>query len=384
MAWVISPTVTVNGVSYTSNAVGGVSIDYGRSTVWEPQRAGYARIQLLNTNNTAFALDINQSVVVKVRNAANTADITVFTGVISNIENSVVLYSGSTNIASVTITAVAPLSIVARTQSGITAYPAETDNARISRILTECGVTIDTLDPAYYNYIARAANPANALVLANYYALMATGSLYETKDGKVGYDSQYSRSTDVSINGYFAIDPTYINFQNMKSSTSVGDLINSLILQYNGGVNQVTSSNATSQATYGNMAATIKTEIDNVTNAQDLSDLYVGMRAYPQTSLSSVEIRLDDPDINATTLDKMLNIYFGMPISIASAPVPLFNGTYYGFVEGWNLSFNQIAAKIVLRTSNKTYSFRSTIWSSVNPATQWSAVTSTTAWKDYD
>lgn len=383
MAWVINPTVTINGVSYNSSAVGSVSIDYGRSNVWQAQQAGYSRITLLNTNNTSFAIDLNQSVVVKLKNYAGTTDKTVFTGKITNIENSVVLYAGTTTLAAVTITAVAPLSVMARTQSGLTDYPAETDNARISRIFSECAVTVDTLDAAVYTYIARPTSPIDALSLANYYALMATGSLYETTDGKVGYDSQYSRSTDVASNGYFAINPAYINWQNLKSNTAIGELTNDVNLQYNGN-NYVTAENTSSQTTYGVMQATIKTEIDNSTDATSLANLYLGMRAYPNTSLNNIEIRLDDPDINSTTIDKLLGTYFGLPISITGAPATIYNGVYQGFVEGWNLTFNQSVARLTLRSSYKTYSYRPTVWQSVAPALIWSAVTATTQWKDYE
>lgn len=383
MPWTINPTVTINGVSYASNTIGSISVNYGRTNVWEAQKAGYASVQLLNTNNTSFAIDLNQQVVIKVKNYAGTSDITVFTGVVTNIENTVVLYSGSTTLAGVTVTAIAPLSVMARTQSGLVNYPSELDNDRISRIFNECGVTVDTLDTSVYTYTDRPASPASALSLANYYAQMATGSLYETTDGKVGYDSQYSRNTDVATNGYFAIDPAFIDFRNLKSSTSIGELINNINLQYNGN-NYIETANSTSQSLYGDMQATIKTEIINSTEATELANLYLAMRAYPNTSLSNIEIRLDDPDIDSTTVNKLIATYFGMPISITSAPVPIYDGVYQGFVEGWNLSFNQIAARLTLRTSYKTYSYRPTVWQSVAPALQWTAVTATTEWKDYE
>lgn len=383
MPWTINPTVTINGVSYASNAIGSISVNYGRTNVWEAQKAGYASVQLLNTNNTSFAIDLNQQVVIKVKNYAGTSDITVFTGVVTNIENTVVLYSGSTTLAGVTVTAIAPLSVMARTQSGLVNYPSELDNDRISRIFNECGVTVDTLDTSVYTYTDRPASAASALSLANYYAQMATGSLYETTDGKVGYDSQYSRNTDVATNGYFAINPAFIDFRNLKSSTSIGELINNINLQYNGN-NYIETANSTSQSLYGDMQATIKTEIINSTEATELANLYLAMRAYPNTSLSNIEIRLDDPDIDSTTINKLIATYFGMPISITGAPVPIYDGVYQGFVEGWNLSFNQIAARLTLRTSYKTYSYRPTVWQSVAPALQWTAVTATTEWKDYE
>lgn len=373
MTWTINPTVTVNGVSYTANAVGAISIDYGRNNVWESQRAGYARIQLINLDNTAFPIDLNQSVVVQVKNYAGTSDITIFTGVVSNIENSVVLFETETTLAGITITAVAPLAVLARTQVGLVDYPAETDNDRISRIFSECDVSVAPFDPPIYNYIARPASPNNALTLANYYALMATGSIYETTTGEIGYDSQYSRNLDVEVNGYFAIDPTYVNFRNLKSASSIGELINNVNLQYNGDQYFTTYLSA-SQALYGDMQATIKTEIADTDDAQNVAGLYLAMRAYPNTSLSNIEIRLIDPTISSTTVDKMLNMYFGMPVSMAGAPVPIYDGTYYGFVEGWNLQLNQVSARITLRTSEKTYSYRPYVWEAIDPATQWDSI----------
>lgn len=383
MPWVINPTVTINGISYNSSTVGGISIDYGRSSVWQPQNAGSARIRLLNTNNTPFAIDLNQSVIVKLKDFAGTTDKTVFTGNVTNIENNVVLYGGTTTLASITITAVAPLSIMARTQSGLVNYPAESDNSRLSRIFAECAVTVDTLDAPVYNYIARSASPNSALSLANYYAAMATGAIYETTDGKVGFDSQFSRNTDVAANGYFAINPAFINWQNLKSYTSLAEVLNDVNLKYDTS-SYVQAENTGSQLTYGVLQQTINTEISGINDANSLANLYLGMRAYPRTSLSNVEIRLDDPDIDSTTIDKLLGTYFGMPISITGAPAVISDGIYYGFVEGWNLSFDQQAARLSLKTSNKVYSYRPTVWQSVNPSLQWSGVNATLQWKDYE
>jgi hypothetical protein len=100
--------------------------------------------------------------------------------------------------------------------------------------------------------------------------------------------------------------------------------------------------------------------------------------------MSSVEIRIDDPDMDATTLNKMLNMYFGLPVSIAGLPATVSASTYYGFVEGWNLAFSQLSARITLRTTEKTYSFRPSAWEDVNPALQWNAVDATLTWLAYE
>jgi len=383
MTWVINPTITIGGTSYIGNAVGSVSIDYGRNTVWDDQRAGYSRIQLVNTNNTNFPIDINSSVVVKVRNAANTADITVFTGNVTSLTNEVKVATGVTTITYVNITAVAPMSVLARTQSGLVDYPSELESARITRILNETGVTTDTIDTGIYTLLARTANPNDALTLCNAYAGTATGAIYETKTGAIGYASENRRNNDVLVNGYFAILADYINQATIRSQLNQGDVINSAKIGYNNG-SYVTVISSGSTTTYGTIAGTLNTEISNETDATLLANIYIGMRAYPKTSLSSVEVRIDEPSMDSTTLDKMLNIYFGMPISIASLPLTISAATYQGFVEGWNLSFSQLSAKITLRTTEKTYSYRTTQWEDAPPTQQWSAVGATIQWLQYE
>lgn len=383
MTWTINPTITIDGISYIGNAVGSVSIDYGRTSVWDNQRAGYSRIQLVNTNNTNFPIDINDPVVIKVRNAANTADITVFTGKVTSLTNEVKVATGAVTITYVNITAVAPLSVLALTQSGLVNYPSETESERITRILNETGVTKDTIDTGIYTLLARTANPNDALTLCNAYAGTATGAIYETQLGAVGYASENRRNTDVVTNGYFAILADYINQATIRSQLSQGDVINSAKIGYdNGSYVTVTSSGST--ATYGTIAGTLNTEISNETDATLLANIYIGMRGYPKTSLSAVEVRIDEPSMDATTLDKMLNIYFGMPISIAALPLTISATTYQGFVEGWTLAFSQLSGKITLRTTEKTYSYRTTQWEDAPPAQQWQAVGATIQWLQYE
>lgn len=383
MTWIINPTITIDGVSYIGNAVGSVTIDYGRTTVWDDQRAGYSRITLVNTNNTNFPIDINDPVVVKVRNAANTADITVFTGKVTSIDNSVKAATGVVTISYVTITAVAPLSVLARTQSGVVAYPSENESARITRILNETGVPKDTIDSGIYTLLARNASPNDALTLCNAYAGTATGAIYETKTGSVGYASENRRNADAIANGYFNILPDYINQATIRSALSQGDVINSAKIGYNNG-SYVTVTSSGSTATYGTIAGTLNTEISNETDATVLANIYIGMRAYPKTSLSSVEVRIDDPSMDDTTIDKMLNMYFGMPVQMAGLPLSVSATTYQGFVEGWTLAFSQLSGKITLRTTEKTYSYRTTQWEDAPPAQQWQAVGATIQWLQYE
>lgn len=383
MTWTIVPTITIGGTAYIGSAVGSISIDYGRNTVWDPQKASYSRIQLVNTNNTNFNIAINASVVIQIQNATNTANITVFTGVVTDLVNEIQTATGATTVTYVNITAAGPITSMTRTITGTTDYPAEDESVRIDRILTAAGVTKDTVDSGTYNLLARTGKPSDALSLANAYAGTATGSIYETTAGKVGYASELRRNQDVAANGYFNLLPDYINQATIKSNQSQGDVINSAKVGYNNG-SFVTVTSSGSVATYGTIAATIPTDIDNEEDATTLAGIYIGMRAYPQTSLGSIEVRIDEPTMDATTLNKMLNMYFGLPIQIASLPLTISASTYYGFVEGWTLSFSQLSAKITLRTTQKIYSYRFTQWEDVAPALQWNAVGAALTWNTYE
>jgi outer membrane protein assembly factor BamB len=79
MTWNIVASVTIDGVAYTNDAIGALSVNFGRNNVWDQQRASVATVRLIDIANTGFPIDINDPVVIRIQNATNTADITIFT-----------------------------------------------------------------------------------------------------------------------------------------------------------------------------------------------------------------------------------------------------------------------------------------------------------------
>lgn len=383
MTWNIVASVTIDGVAYTNDAIGALSVDFGRNNVWDQQRASVATVRLLDVGNTGFPIDINDPVVVKIQNATNTADITIFTGTVSQVAGSMRVSTVATDVATITVTAVGPFAGLSRSPVGTSIYPSETESARIQRILIEANANIDVIDTGIYTLMERPVNPNDALTLVNQYAAMATGAVYETTVNTIGYASEQRRNTDVKNNGYFAIDPAYITVNNIQSQRNLSDVINLINIGYNGSL-YAGQSNPTSIATYGTIGGTYSTEIATLADASTLADVYIGMRAYPKTSISAFDIRLDNPSIDDATLNKMLNVYFGMPISITGLPVSITDTAYQGFVEGWNISFDSVMAKITIRSSDKTYSYRPSRWMDTLATLQWNAVGSTLTWANYD
>lgn len=383
MNWTVNPTVTINGTDFTSNSLNGVEIIYGRNDFWQQPRAGIARIQILNDNNSIFSGNLNDPVVITVKNSSNSS-VTVFTGKVNNISN-IVQYAGSSATVVIhTVTAIAPMANMARVLTHTTNWPKEYDDDRMTTILNDAGVTIDVVDsPGVYELSATTADPNDCYYWASYYANMAFGYIYETTDGKIGYANESRRSVDASTNGYFVIPENVILFRSVQSQINLNNLLNDLRLEWKNAQIK-TASNPSSIAIYGEQAANIVTELEDGPQAQFQADRYILLRSTPQAVLNSFTVQLDAPDMTSGVLDVLLNVYMGKPIQVTDFPNGVFNGIFRGFVEGWNLTINRNQATLNLNVTKNTLSITPTRWQDVNAALVWSAIDPAVEWADYE
>lgn len=383
MTWLPNATVTVGGTTYTNETLWNATITYGRSNVWQQARAGYASVAILNENNVHNLFQINDELVITINDSSN-APVTVFTGVVTEIENQVNAGGAIADVVVQTLTAVAPFAFMARKIVGTTSYPKEYEDARITRIFNEANVTIETVDtPPIYEFTTRAASPTDAYSLAAYYAQMAFGYIYETTDGRVGFANEAHRLNDVQANGYMTIPESYILTSGVSSNTTLNDLTNDVLLSYKSNAT-VTSSDAASIAIYGRQAASISTELEHTSEAQFQADRYVDLRSLPQTNLSSFTIQLDSSFVTSADLDDLLGMYLGKPIKILNLPTGIIHNVYEGFVEGWRLVFNQYQAAMALTTTERSLSIVPTRWQDVDPAQQWQDVDPAIQWFAYE
>jgi hypothetical protein len=320
MTWAPNPTVTIDGVDFTGESLWNVSVSFGRTTVWEQSRAGYATINILNANNQDFGFDMNHSVVITVENSAGTP-ITLFTGKISNVSNSVQSAGTNAVVAIQTISALSTFAQMARKVIGDSNWPKEFDDDRMTRIFTDAGVTIDSVDtPPVYEFTARSASPSDAYSLASTYATQAFGYIYETPTGSVGFANESRRFLAVGTSGYLLIPTDYILTNGLSSQKTLSDIMNSIILSYKANA-QKTAEDATSIATYTRVAGSVTTELETGTDAQVQADRYITLRAYPRTSLSSFTIQLDSPNVTSGDLDELLTISMDTAIEITDLPL---------------------------------------------------------------
>jgi hypothetical protein len=381
-AWNPQPTVTIDGTTFTSSALWDVQISFGRSTIWEQSRSSVATIGILNTTNTDNHFDMNHVVVIKVKNSSGT-DVTLFTGKITNIDNSIQNSGTSATSVIQTISAVGVFAEMSRKIIGGSSWAKEFDDTRMTRIFTDAGVTIDTVDtPGIYEFMATTPAYSDAYTLAAQYATEAFGYIYETHDYKVGYANESHRFIDARDNGFFTIPKSYILWGGVSSQMTLADITNSIIVSYRAG--NKTADDTTSQSDYGIIGATVDTELHNATDAQTQADRYVTLRAYPKTSLSSFTVQIDSSNVTDADRDKLLAITMGEPIKIVDLPIPIKNTTYKAFVEGYSISINRYQMSITLNTSDYSYSVTPTRWQDVPATLTWATVPSTVQWDTYD
>jgi len=382
MPWTPQPTITVDGVDRKSITLSDVQISYGRTSVWEQARSSYARISILNTNNTDYDFQMNNVVSIKVKNMAGT-DVTIFTGKITSVDNNL---AGSGTIgtnAVQTITAVGPFSQMSRKIIGGSNWAKEMDTDRMTRIFTDAGQTIDVVDsPSIYEFAARTGSRADAYSLAASFAAQAFGYIYETSLGKVGFANESRRTNDAKANGYTVIPNNHILWSNVSSQKTLADILNNLTLTYNAGT--VTATDATSISDYGQVDGSISNTLHNSTDAQTQADRYITLRAYPRTSLSSFTIPINSSNVSDALKDFYISMSMGEPIQITALPIALKNTTYRGFVEGYTFSINQYEMILTLNTTDYTYSFTPTRWQDVSASLTWNGVGAAVQWTTYD
>jgi hypothetical protein len=383
MSYFPNATVQIDGTDFSSNTLAGVSITYGRNTVWEQARSSYAQISIYVPNNADNSFEINHSVVVKIENSSG-VDKTIFTGKLVSVQNTVQATGSSGEVCIQTITAVGPFAAMSRTITGTSNFPKEMDDERLDRIITASGVTKDVIDtPGIYEFHSRANSPSDCYTLAASYANMVFGYIYETPAGSVGYANESRRLNEVQDNGYFGIPENCILAAGIQSFVGRQDITNDIILSYKDN-NSVAVSDSVSISNYGRSASSISTELETLDDATDIANRYLLLRSQPTTSLSEFHIELGNGNLTNAKRNSLIDVYMGLPIEITGLPIPIFLTTYRGFVEGWTWNISRTNARLTVRTSESSLSLPETRWQDVSATQKWTDVGATITWTQYE
>ena len=406
-AWTPDWALEVNGAGDITNLViADLTITSGRSDIYSQPVAGYTRFTVKNVIQSAITFDVNDSVVIKVKNSSGTY-IPIFGGDISDID--VKVRTGEPAITQdITITALGALSKLPKTLTqGVLAK--DFDGDQIFEILSEvlfsqwnevpAAETWAAYDPTItwanaensglgqidrpgdYELTARSASTTDIYSLVSSLAKSGLGYIYEDSSGRIGYADSTHRSEYLSTNGYTFIDGGWAYASSVATSKRLGDMRNRVTITYKNNA-QETAEDATSIVTYGVQAENIVTSIENGADATSQAEFYVDIRAYPQYQFKAITFPLTNPNIPDASRDQALNIFMGLPIDIEDLPLNIADGRYQGFVEGWTWSTRFNALDLTIIVSPVAFSLQAFRWSSVPITESWNTISPTLDWNN--
>jgi hypothetical protein len=405
--WTPDWALEVNGAGDITNLViADLTITSGRSDIYSQPVAGYSRFTVKNLDQSAIVFDVNDSVVVKVKDSTGTY-IPIFGGDISDID--VKVRTGEPSITQdITITALGALSKLPKTLTeGVLSK--DQDGDQIFTILSEIlfnqwnevpaaetwasynatttwenaeNSGLGEIDrPGDYELTARSASTTDIYSLVSNLARSGLGYIYEDSAGRIGYADSTHRSQYLANNGYAYVDGGWAYAAGIATSKRLGDVRNRVTITYKNNA-QETAQDATSIATYGVQAENIITSIENSADAASQAEFYIDIRAYPQYQFKAITFPMANPNIPDASRDQALNIFMGLPLDIEDLPLNIANGRYQGFVEGWTWTSRFNALDLTVIVSPVAFSLQAFRWSSVPITESWNTISPTLDWNN--
>jgi hypothetical protein len=405
MTWLPEWRVTVGDDVYTT--VTSVSFASGRLDIDRQATAGYCQVQIINTDNTDFTINVTEPITLELKNSAGTY-VTVFGGEVSDFNIGVRSPEEAGYITTGTILGIGSLAKLTKAVYN-TALAEALDGAQIAEILgqalnlTWAEVTptvtwatypaditwanaesyIGEVDSGFYTMIALAASAsAKSQTLTDQIANSALGQMYEEKDGDVSYADADHRSNYLAANGFTNLDGSYATPSSITSTTQIARIRNSLIYRYATGYGSTYSTSDTdSIASYGLFERSFDSNIKNLADITDIASRELNLRKNPRGSLGAITFRLDNPDMPDAMRNALIGVFFGQPVLINNLPSNLLGGAFDGFVENVALRATPSFTEITLYVSATDFSLSTTQWETVLPASLiWTGVNDTLTW----
>jgi hypothetical protein len=400
--------VKINGLEYQNYALANLTINTGRTNIYEQAQAGYVNLQLINLEQTPVAASINDAVTIELQDST-AAFVPIFGGSITDISVEVTT-AGNVGINQ-TISIIA-LGALSRLQKALTegVLSDDLDGVQIETILTDLLVNnwsevpaaltwatypatvtwataentgLGEIDAGNYELENRGSDVVDVYSLVSALATSGLGYLYEDSFGRISYADSTHRSIYLSTFGYTDVDAQQAVINGMQINTRAGDVRNDITLKY--GTNSAlekTATDPTSIGIYGKLAQIITTTIKHAADAQYQADFYLTLRANPQPMMNAITFELTNPELDDADRDSMINIFMGLPLRISNLPLNMSAGTYAGFVEGWTFraAYNSVSVTALL--SPLAYSLQALKWEQVPIGEQWNTISGTLEWQD--
>ena len=406
--WTPDWKLTVAGVDYTDIAISDIAHQAGRDDIYTQPNPSYLQVEVVALSGQTLPFAINDGMTLQVKDSTGTYK-TLFGGNITDITVEVSNTGSIATVVSYTILAMGALvklakeiydTILSQDFDGnqmltLLSYSLTNSWNEVSAAQTwavyDAAITwanaeniglgeVDT--PGLYEMENRGVEPDTIYNIASAIANSAFGYLYEDSEGNIGYADADHRQTYLAANGYTDISANTAIGAGLKTTTKAADIRNDIYLNYgNNFGSQKTATNATSIATYGYRSETINSLIHDATNAQEVADRYISLRAFPYPTFDSTTFPITNPEIDNADRDALLGIFVGQPIHITDLPVQISNGAFEGYVEGWRWStrFNELFLTINLSPVN--FSQVAMRWNSVPATEAWNTIDNTLTWE---
>jgi hypothetical protein len=398
--------VEIDGVSYTDAVLANLTIQSGRTNIYEQAQAGYANIQLIDLDQSTIPVNINSTISIQVKNTSNTF-VPIFGGNVVDIGLEVRDVGSTMFTQTYTITA---LGALARLPKALTngVLSKEFDGDQIYTILSDLllitwaevpgALTWATEDPAVtwanagniglgeidrpgdYELSARSSDRTDVYSLVSALATSGLGYIYESATGAISYASATHRSQYLSANGYVQITANQARAAGLRIATRAGDVRNNLTIKYGATSSaEKSASDATSILNYGTLSQIITTTLHNATDAEDQADFYLALRKDPQPIFKEITYDLTNPEVDNSDRDNLIGVFMGLPLSINDLPSNM-GSIFQGFVEGWTFRAGYNTLSVSLNLSPVAYSLQALQWDEISNTFTWSGVSPTLDW----
>lgn len=398
--------VTIAGTNYTNYILSDLTISSGRTNIYEQAYAGYCNITLINLDQSQIAYDITDPITISLQDS-NGDFVPIFGGEIVDIGITVQTASQVALTQSINVLAVGAL---ARLPKALTdgVLSKALDGEQIATILGDvlfnswnevpAALTwadydptitwanaenngVGTIDTGNYELTDRSSSRTDVYSLVSALASSGLGYLYEDAQGRISYADSTHRTNYLAANGYTEISANKALARGVSIHTRAGDVRNDITLTYKNG-QEASASDATSIATYGQLAQIFSTSLENGVDAEAQADFYLALRAYPQANFNALTFELTNPELTDAERDALINVFMGLPISIPDLPLNMVSGQFLGFVEGWSwkAGFNQLS--LTITASPISFSLQAMRWNDVPMVETWATVSPTLDWQN--
>jgi hypothetical protein len=400
--------LTVGGTEYTDIAISDITHAAGRSDIYSQPNPSYLQITLIALSGQTLPFDINDSLALQVKNTSGTY-VALFGGNITDVSTEVGATGSIATVVNYTLIAMGTLASLAKVitngvlsqdEDGNQIYdilstalfgtwndvPAASTWAGYSATetwLQALNLGLGEIDqPGLYTMENRDSSPDTVYNIASDIANSAFGYLYEDNQGNIGYADADHRQTYLAANGYTDLDANQAFAQGIRTTMRSGDIRNDIYINYgNNYGSQKTATSLSSIALYGYKGETIQSLIHGPSDAQEVADRYISLRAFPQPIFDSITFPITNPEMDNEDRDALLGIFMGQPLNIQNLPIQISGGEFEGYVEGWSWStrFNELFLTINL--SPASFSQVAMRWNAVPVGERWNTLSTTLTWE---